>query len=387
MAAANLTSIATTLKGVRDAHMFLKIAEKKDGVLSPTRIQITGHDSTWKKTPDFVYSPATGLAGTKADVKRFLNLRIERNDESAAQVLKEFEKDDVITHKNHTQQKYADKITDITRGHRAQAKSRETSVKKTPMIDREKIPAFFNRVREIRVASGNGSRSVKTDIIRQYLDQIKGTDKVFRIHGCGPDGKSKDQKLRTADRKKLSKESILLGDSGDLSYFAVPAEYDERRYVANFMALYYMHAENLKHTDAVTQAREFAETLLSPYKKIRGRRVSPASRSRSGSPKSRSGSGRSARSQSPRKARSVTTRKTVSPASRGSSPVRSPSRGRSASPAKTPKRTASTVQTAGSSRVGASPARSPSPVKTPRAAAAGAGQARRFRVPPRAVAK
>lgn len=374
-------SISATLKEVRDSHRFLKITEK-NGSYTATRVQISGYKTAWAKNPNVVYSPKTGLSGVPSEVIDYLKSRGDRNDDSAEDVISQFKKDDHITFKNH--EKHMDYITDLSRDRAKVVRDNITGAPKINLIPREEIADLLARVQEVRKHSGSGSKSTKTKIIQEYLDTIRGTDKVFRVHGCDPSGMLGGQKLRTASRKDISsKSTIYLGSSGDLNHFCIPASYDEKRYVVNFMTLYYMHTEGMKQSDATVKARTFADDLLAQYKKVRGRKVSQT-RGRSSSTRSRSGS----RSSSDRRSKSTVTRKTSATPSKSptrtpsKSPAKSPIRAKSPVRSDSPKQTASTVQSAGSSRV-KSPPRSTIPRGATSPPATQAGKTRRFQLPTR----
>lgn len=358
--ATRVKKISLTLQEVKDSHRFLKIS-MKEGKYITSRVQIAGHKTTWAKTPDVVYSPGTGLAGVKGEIIDFLKSCSDRNDDSAADIRDAFEKDKLITSANHKD--FADYIEKITMQQHEITKSAKGTVAavtaKISLIPRELIPDLLAHVREVRKQNGvSGCGSSKTNIIQSYLDAVRGTDKVFRIHGCDSSGKTGDSKLRTAERESLSKTTIPLADTGDLSYFYIPASHDEKRFVVNFMTLYFSHVDGLKPTEASAKARSFAEDLLSPYKKGRGgRKSSPSHKSRSSSRSAkRSSSARSVasaglvareRSVSRSRATSVPSRSpSVSPrrtsSAYGSGPTHTKSPARSASPGTSPSQATTT---------------------------------------------
>ena len=339
--------ISSSLQEVKDSHRFLKVS-MKDGKYNSNRVQIAGYKTTWAKNPDVVYSPETGLAGIKGDIIDFLKSRRDKNDDSVDEVLTQFENNPMITSTN--QKEHLDYIEKMSMKYHESTKSATGSgaggggaspVGRISLIDRELIPDFLNHVREVRSQTGVSGKSSKTDIIQSYLEAVRGTDKVYRIHGCDSTGKAGESKLRTAIRAELAKTTIPLADSGDLSYFVIPAEHDEKRYVINFMTLYFAHVDGLKPTEASTKARSFAEDLLAQYKKGRGRKSSPK---RSTSHKSRSSSVRDTSLKAKRSSsvKSVASGSVSAAVSRERSVSRSratsvPSR----SPSVSPKRTAS----------------------------------------------
>lgn len=425
MATTRVKSISSILKEVKDSHRFLKVSFK-DGAYSTSRVQINGHKTIWAKDSEVVYSPATGLAGRPDVVDDFLRSRADRSDDSAEDVRKEFKSDrGLITFKN--QDKHRDYME-------SKALERERAVVdcagtvKMSLVPREQIPDLLARAREARGQVSTTSKSSRADVIGEYLKKIEETGKVYRVHGCTADGRTADGKhLRSTARDGLSsKSTIPLASTKPLDHFYIPTAYDNRRYVVNFMTLYYMHADNEKLSEAQTRARNFAEELLAPYKKVRGAKAagdaSPSKRARSSSAPRKSRSASPAGSAKPRKSRSaspkldadgcpVTPKPKATPkprASRSASPADSdakPRKSRASSvassaagacPVETPKRarsvskprasspakgTDSTVFSAGSSRAAraASPSRSPSPASTsPKAATS---KAKVFRLP------
>lgn len=400
MTTPRVKTISKTLEEVRASHRFLKVTFK-DGTYSTSRVQINGHKTIWAKDADVVYSPETGLAGRRDVVVDYLKSRADRSDDSADEVLREFNADKrLITSKNF--EKYADYIEDKTRDRQKATADEGTS--KIHLIPREQIPDLLARVREVRGQVSSSGKTSRADVIGQYLKKIED-GKVFRIHGCTQEGLSAEGKLLRSTTKDgtSSKSSVALGDKAPLSHFFVPMSYDNKRYVVNFMTLYYMHVDQMKAQDAQTKAKQFAEDLLGQYKKVRGGRASsPKPRATSGSRKSRASSADSAGSvaSKTRKARAASTDGSASPKSRkasaspaGASPktsrAKSPSQTRSKSPskAKTPRSqracsprqgTDSTVQSAGSSRA-ATPTRSPSPSGTSPKPSAKGGKV--FRLP------
>lgn len=399
MTTPRVKTISKTLEEVRHSHRFLKVAFK-DGAYSTSRVQINGHKTIWAKDADVVYSPETGLAGRRDIIEDYLKSRADRSDDSADEVLREFKADKrLITSKNF--EKYSDYIEDKTRD-RQKATADEGSGK-VPLVPREQIPDLLARAREVRGQVSSSGKTSRADVIGQYLKKIED-GKVFRIHGCTQEGLSAEGKLLRSTTKDgtSSKSSVALGDKAPLSHFYVPMSYDNKRYVVNFMTLYYQHVDNMKAPDAQAKARTFAEDLLVQYKKVRGGRASSpkprdGSKPRSGSRKPRASSADSAGSAAkPKKARSPSAKprdasaspktprapsvkkdRSPSPAKpRAASPPKTP---RAASPAKSPRgRTDSTVQSAGSSRA-ATPTRSPSPSGTSPKPSAKGGKV--FRLP------
>lgn len=385
MTTPRVKTISRTLEEVRASHRFLKVAFK-DGQYSTSRVQINGHKTIWAKDQDVVYSPATGLAGRKDMIEDYLKSRSDRSDTSADEVLRDFKADKgLITFKNH--EKYADYIEDKTRD-RQKATAEEGSGRMV-LVPREQIPDLLARVREVRGQVASGGKTSRADVIGQYVKKIED-GKVFRIHGCTQEGLSADGKLLRSTTKESisSKNSVALGDKAPLNHFVVPMSYDNKRYVVNFMTLYYQHFDNMKHADAQVKAKTFAEDLLVQYKKVKGtagRTSSPRTRDRSGSRRSRAsstgsdGSAKVRKSRSPKpaadgaagaaaaspaasatpaRARSQSRSRSASPA-KAATREKSQSRPRAASPPKSPRgRTDSTVQSAGSS---GTPTRSPSP--------------------------
>lgn len=373
-------TISKTLEEVRASHRFYKVTyDSKTKQFGTSRIQINGHKAIWAKDQKVVYSPATGLAGHEDIIVDFLKFRADKSDSSAEDVLKQFRADkNLITFKNH--EKHSDYIADKTRD-RQKATDSEGHGKVT-LIPRDRIPDLLTRVREVRGQVSSSGKASRADVIAQYLEKVK-EGKVVRIHGCTQEGLSPEGKLLRSTTKDGTsvKGSVALGDSTPLSHFVVPTSYENKRYVVNFMTLYYMYTDSMKMAEAQTKARTFAEDLLAQYKKVRGGRAAAPSRSssRSSSRKSRgastdSASRRSSRSPKPRAASPAATDDTV--LSAGSSTKRaksvSKSRGRSQSRAKSQSkakdRSDSTVQSAGSSRQrAATPTRSPSPSSSPKA--------------------
>lgn len=366
--ATRVKKISLSLQEVKDSHRFLKIS-MKDGKYITSRVQIAGHKTTWAKTPDVVYSPDTGLAGVKGEIIDFLKSCSDRNDDSAADVRNAFEQDKLITLSNHKD--FSDYIEKITMKQHEISKSSKGAAAvpaKIDLINREFIPDLLALVREVRKQNGvSGCGSSKTNIIQSYLDAVRGTDKVFRIHGCDSSGKTGDSKLRTAERESLSKTTIPLADTGDLSYFYIPASHDEKRFVVNFMTLYFSHVDGLKPTEASAKARSFAEDLLAPYKKGRGgRKSSPSHKSRSSSRSAK----RSSSARSVASAGVVARERSVSRSRATSVPSRSPS--------VSPRRTASAHATVPTHTK--SPVRSASPGTSPSQATT----TKRFRLPVKA---
>lgn len=346
MSSSRLRSIKTTLEEVRKTYRFLKVTSPRKNEYTTTRIMIAGHETAWKKNPNQVYSLATGLAGEKEVVSEYLKSRGDGGDPTADEVRKQFLADDLITSKNY--QKHKDAITDISR------KQSETAPKPSGKVElppRELIPELFERVREIMDAKNSG-RQNKASIIGEYLDKVLGTNKVYRVVGCNPNGMAGDSKLRTAERESVAKNTIYLGKSGELNHFCIPPHYKYRNDVKNFMTLYYQYKDNEKRAEATEKAREFAENLLGDYKKS-GRGRSVTSRSNSGGrsrPASRSGSPQSrgsSRSKSPKGGPASP------PPSR--SPSKTPTRGRSVTPKKTPVRATSSPRRSPSPKVAAKP--------------------------------
>lgn len=406
MTTPRVKTISKTLEEVRASHRFLKVAFK-DKVYSTSRVQINGHKTIWAKDPDVVYSPETGLAGRREIVVDYLKSRSDRSDESADEVLREFNADKrLITSKNF--EKYADYIEDKTRDR--QKTTADEGTGKVHLIPREQIPDLLARVREVRGQVSSSGKTSRADVIGQYLKKIED-GKVFRIHGCTQEGLSAEGKLLRSTTKDgtSSKTSVALGDKAPLSHFYVPMSYDNKRYVVNFMTLYYMHVDQMKAQDAQTKARQFAEDLLVQYKKVRGGRTSSPKprdaskpRTTSGSRKSRASSADSTGSKT-RKSRAASADGSTSPKPRKArdasvSPKtpraksQSKPRDKSPSPSKTPRApraasprqgTSSTVQSAGSSRA-ATPTRSPSPSGTSPKPSAKGGKV--FRLPSKKTA-
>lgn len=378
-------TISKTLEEVRSKHLFYKVTFKK-GQYSTSRVQINGHKTIWAKDPDVVYSPGTGLAGRQDIVIDFLKSRADRSDSSAEEVLREFKADKgMITSKNY--EKHSDYIHDKTRDR--QKATADDGNGKVNLIPRDKIVDLLARVREIRGQVSSSGKTSRADIIGQYLAKVK-EGKVFRIHGCTQEGLSAEGKLLRSTTKDgtSTKSSVALGDTAPLSHFFVPMQYDNKRYVVNFMTLYYMHVDSMKMQDAQAKARTFAEDLLSQYRKAgrvsRASTPKPRSSSRSSSRKPRASSagstGSHKRSPSPKTDATTPEAPAVSPVrSRSASKSRAKSPSKPKSPRATSKsrqRSDSTVQSAGSSRA-ATPTRSPSPAST----SPKASKAKVFRLP------
>jgi hypothetical protein len=389
-------TISKTLEEVRASHRFYKVTyDTKTKQFGTSRIQINGHKAVWAKDQKVVYSPATGLAGHEENIIDFLKFRADdKSDSSAEEVLKQFRADKgLITFKNH--EKHSDYIADKTRDRQKATDSEGHG--KISLIPRERIPDLLTRVREVRGQVSSSGKASRADVIAQYLEKVK-EGKIVRIHGCTQEGLSPEGKLLRSTTKDGTsvKGSVALSNAAPLSHFVVPTSYENKRYVYNFMTLYYMHVDSMKMADAQSKARVFAEDLLSQYKKARGGRTAAAGRSssRSSSRKSRAASSDSgARSSSRKASKSPKSHPTVDGASptaqdsptSAASPKRgrsvSKSRGRSQSRAKSQSkakaRSDSTVQSAGSSRQrAATPTRSPSPSASPKAV-----KAKVFRLP------
>lgn len=286
-------SIADTLQAVRDNHRFFKVVGKsgRGGARTYTtsRVQINGHKMIWAKDPQVVYSPATGLAGRREDIVDYLRSRADASDETADDVRRQFEADpNVITEKNKDQHMDYIQTKTLQRDRANQA----AGANKVELVPRELIPDLLARAREVREQSSAAGKSSRSDIIATYLKKVEDTDKYYRIHGCTAEGLTLDGKqLRCANRSDISdKTSVFLGTTPPLDRFSVPNSYDNKRYVINFMTLYYIHTQNLKYADAHTQAKTYAEDLLSQFKKSRGRKGSPTPprRKKSQSPGSKS---------------------------------------------------------------------------------------------------
>jgi len=395
----NLKSIADTLSGVRSDHRFLKVSSKEGGGFTVTRVQVSGQQTVWKKHPDVVYSPATGLAGRPHDVLEYLRHRDDNSDDSSAGVIQAFEAD-----KSHwiTPESYDDNhaVIEQLKLHRKAA----APTPKMTLVEPRQIPDLLQRVRDMRGQTPS-SRVSKSDVIGTYLKVLEDDPSVrYRIHNCAADGSG----LRKTNSASISGQSIPLSSDSNshLSRFYIPSNYENRKFVSNFMTRYYMYEEKLRPADAATKAKTFAEDLLAPYKKAkkpaaRGRSVSPKggrSSSRSSSPRASSKKQTVDRSHSastsktvPRSraaspkvtshkddgasqvARSSSPKKTTTRASRSKSPARQDSKSSHSevkspphSASKSPPRSASKSPPRSASK---SPSRSPSPSTSPKVAA------------------
>lgn len=397
----NLKSIADTLSGVRSDHRFLKVSPKEGGGFTVTRVQVSGQQTVWKKHPDVVYSPATGLAGRPHDVLEYLRHRDDNSDDSSAGVIQAFEDD-----KSHwiTPESYDDNhaVIEQMTFHR---KAAAAPAQKMTLIEPLQIPDLLQRVRDMRGQTPS-TRVSKFDVIGTYLKVLEDDPAVrYRIHNCAADGSG----LRKTNSTSISSQSIPLSSDthSHLSRFYIPSNYENRKFVSNFMTRYYMYEDKLRPADAAAKAKAFAEDLLAPYKKAkktttRGRSVSPKG-GRSSSPGAKKQTAGRTRSSSTTKtvsraashkvashkdgdthqvARSSSPRKTTVRASRSKSPVHhdvgSPAHSASESPprsaSKSPPRSASKSPSRAASKspprtASRSPSRSPSPSTSPKVTA------------------
>lgn len=339
--------IKSTLDEVMETCRFLKVHSKRTGETveyRSTRVQINGCHLIWAKNKHVVYSVSTGLAGTREDVVDFLKSRDNVNDDSAKEVLEAFKNDKkMITSENF--QDFNDYIQDKTRDRDALNDS-----KKVDLIPLDEIPDLLAKVRELRGQVSSDTRVSRNEIIKTYLTKIEETGKIYRLHGCSSEGHTADGKpLRLADRDSFAKNTIFLADSGPLSHFSIPAVCDatHKRYVVNFMTLYYGYTESLKHADAQAKARTFADELLAPFNKKApprkgGRGTSPAGSKKSKSPSPPKAQSRKASPDPKRDAPKKESEAAPAPAppeasSRSASPQSASQRGRDTSPKGGPK--------------------------------------------------
>lgn len=412
-----LKSISDTLEKVRKDHRFYKVTSKGDG-FSTTHTQISSHPSAWKKNPAIVYSPATGLAGHPDDIVQFLRHRDDSSDTSSAEVLRAFEADKAhwITHRNREDPSHIKMIEEM----RENRKNVASTSKKMDLVESDQIIDLYQKIREMRTSSPQSVRTSKADVMKGYLKNLEDPTVCYRIHKCAPDGTG----IRKAIVGSTSNKTVPLSQtsSSPLSRCYIPADYENRKYVVNFMTLYYMHEDHLRQQEAATKAKSFAEDLLAPYKKTkatsRGRdRDTSKSRSSSGSRRSparkrststggedsdgkATTSTRSARS--PKRVSRPASPKPSAKASRSSSAGSthsrsvSPTRKTSAASsrrassktreASSPVKSRETVQSAGSS-VMVSRAASKSPSRSPSPTTSVKGGTRKLRMPPRVSAK
>lgn len=257
-------SIYNTLEKVKESFRFLKITRSDSSAKNPyktSRVHISGAEKVWESNPDLVYSISTGLAGVEKDVIEFLKLRDEA-DSSASDILKEFVNNAKVTKNNYND--FKDQITDIKINRTNLSKANPTQ--KIELIDRSKLPELAKRVEEVRKQLSNDSSGHKS-IMNDYLKVLNDDENAYlRVHGCGSDCKQNGQKLRFTTKDNLAESTVPLANDGVLSRVYTQTSYSELKYIKNFMTHYFMVHDGVSKDKAKTEAKDFAENLLAPYK-------------------------------------------------------------------------------------------------------------------------
>ena len=107
-----------------------------------------------------------------------------------------------------------------------------------------------------------------SDIIKYYIDSVRGTDMVVYLREFDSSDKNIDKMFMTFHRKDLHMTTILFADSGDLSYFCISGFHHEKPYIIKLMSHYYMYTDDsLDETQSNVKANIFTDDLFLKYKK------------------------------------------------------------------------------------------------------------------------
>lgn len=86
-------NISETLRDDKKSQCFSLVSKNINYTYTIRQIKINDFKNIWLQNPTFVYSPGTGLVGVKSNVIDYLKFRIDLDDDSAIDILDDFESD------------------------------------------------------------------------------------------------------------------------------------------------------------------------------------------------------------------------------------------------------------------------------------------------------